>query len=171
MSIIEVFSAAGPLSLLRFGDNYAQCVIGRSGKKAAADKREGDGATPIGRWELRTVLWRPDRCIQPKTELPTQKLALENGWCDDPNDPRYNQPVTLPYPASAEKLWRDDGVYDLIVTLGHNDDPVVAGMGSAIFLHIAKSDWAPTEGCVAVTKTTLYAILAACSPGTAMSIR
>lgn len=171
MRIIEVFSGAGPLSQLCFGENYAQCVIGRSGKKAAADKREGDGATPIGIWPIRTVFWRPDRCIQPKTSVPTHALSSDAGWCDDPKDPHYNQPVTLPYPASAETLWRDDAVYDIVVTLGHNDDPVVPRMGSAIFMHIARPDWGPTEGCVAVTKTTLYAILAACSPGAAVSIR
>ncbi|HEY5346811.1 MAG TPA: hypothetical protein VIJ72_01360, partial [Rhizomicrobium sp.] len=81
------------------------------------------------------------------------------GWCDAPGDPSYNRPVRLPYPASAEQLWREDHVYDIIVVLGFNDDPVIAGKGSAIFLHLAKPDYAPTAGCVALALPDMLAAL------------
>jgi L,D-peptidoglycan transpeptidase YkuD (ErfK/YbiS/YcfS/YnhG family) len=98
-------------------------------------------------------------------------MTEEDGWCDDPADPAYNRHVRLPYPASAERLWRDDGIYDIVVVLGHNDDPPVAGLGSAIFLHIARPDYPPTQGCVAVAREDLEALLAAAEPGDAVEIR
>lgn len=130
-------------------DGFAmRCAIGRGGMRC--DKREGDGATPIGRWPLREVLYRPDRMPAPETRLPVRALAPEDGWCDAPSDPRYNQPVLRPYPASHEEMWRQDGLYDVVVVIGYNDDPVEPPLGSAIFLHICRSDYEPTEGCVAV---------------------
>src|SRR6185312_13103750 len=101
-----------------------KAAFGKGGLKPAAQKREGDGASPIGAWPLRRVLWRPDKGRRPRTALPVEPISREDGWCDAPSDPAYNRPVTLPYPASAERLWRDDDVYDLVVVLGHNDDPV-----------------------------------------------
>ena len=148
-----------------------RCALGRSGVVAATVKREGDGATPAGRWPLRRVLYRPDRLRAPITRLHVTPLETCDGWCDAPGDLAYNQPVTLPYAASAERLWRDDPLYDLIVVLGHNDDPVVAGHGSAIFLHVARPDYAPTEGCVALARADLLAVLADAGPGDAVCIR
>ena len=127
-----------------------RCVFGRSGVAEAEDKREGDGKTPLGVWPLRRVLYRADHGGEPATALETRAILPDEGWCDSPDDPSYNQPVRLPYPASAERLWRDDRLYDLVVVLGHNDDPVEPGMGSAIFLHLATADYRPTDGCVAV---------------------
>jgi L,D-peptidoglycan transpeptidase YkuD (ErfK/YbiS/YcfS/YnhG family) len=147
-----------------------RCALGLAGVTAAAAKREGDGKSPAGAWPLRRVLWRPDRRSAPETGLPARALTPEDGWCDDPGDPAYNQQVTLPYPASAERLWRDDAVYDLIVILGHNDDPVVPGAGSAIFLHLARPDYAATQGCVALAAGDLEALLRAARPGDALVI-
>jgi L,D-peptidoglycan transpeptidase YkuD (ErfK/YbiS/YcfS/YnhG family) len=147
-----------------------RCALGPAGVTAAAAKREGDGKSPAGAWPLRRVLWRPDRRPAPDTALPAQPLALQDGWCDDPADPAYNRPVTLPYPASAERLWRDDDVYDLIVILGHNDDPVVPGAGSAVFLHLARPDYAPTQGCVALAARDLEDLLRQAMPGDALVI-
>ena len=148
-----------------------RCALGPAGVTPADAKREGDGASPAGAWPLRRVLYRPDRRPAPETGLPVRALAPDDGWCDAPADPAYNRPVTLPYPASAERLWRDDGVYDLIVTLGHNDDPVVAGAGSAIFLHLARPDYAPTQGCVALAAGDLADLLRLAKPGDALVIR
>jgi L,D-peptidoglycan transpeptidase YkuD (ErfK/YbiS/YcfS/YnhG family) len=148
----------------------ARCALGAGGVVTAAAKREGDRASPIGIWPLRRVLYRPDRAPPPETELPMLPLAPDDGWCDAPHDPAYNRPVKLPYPASAEALWREDHVYDLIVVIGHNDDPVVAGLGSAIFWHLARADWRPTEGCVAVDRETMLAALKAARPGDALEI-
>ena len=106
------------------------------------------------------LYYRPDRLPAPQTGLHTVALTPEDGWCDAPGDPRYNRLVTLPYPASAETLWRHDHVYDLIVPLGYNDAPIVAGHGSAIFLHLARPDYAATQGCVALAAEDLLAFLA-----------
>ena len=98
-------------------------------------------------------------------------MTPEDGWCDDPQDPAYNRHVRLPYPASAERLWRDDGVYDIVVVLGHNDDPPVPGLGSAIFLHLCRPGFPPTEGCIAIERPELEDLLATARPGDAVEIR
>ncbi len=136
-----------------------RCALGKGGCKPALEKREGDGATPLGRWPLRLVFIRQDRVAPPRCALPLVPLDSGMGWCDDPADPAYNRPIRLPFAASHEKLWREDHVYDLIVVLGHNDDPPVPGMGSAIFLHVAREGYAPTEGCVALKREDLVALL------------
>jgi L,D-peptidoglycan transpeptidase YkuD (ErfK/YbiS/YcfS/YnhG family) len=150
-----------------------RCALGRSGVTPAADKREGDGASPAGTWPIRRLLYRPDRCpggVPPLTAIPSQPIGRNDGWCDDPADPHYNQPVALPYPASAERMWLEDHVYDLVVVLGHNDDPVRPGMGSAIFLHLAREDYSPTQGCVALARPDLERVLATARPGDAVKI-
>ena len=149
----------------------ARCALGKAGVIAAADKREGDNRSPLGLWPIRRVLYRPDVYPNgPTTSLPAQAIAPDDGWCDAPGDPAYNQPVKLPYPASAERLWRDDAVYDLVVILGHNDDPPVAGLGSAIFLHLAREGYLGTEGCVALAREDVEALLAVAKLGDAVEI-
>lgn len=155
---------------LRFGGLKFRCALGKGGCKPEADKREGDGATPLGRYPLRQVLYRPDRLAMPATRLPCRALDPSDGWCDDPADPAYNRPVKLPYGASHEKLWREDHVYDVIVVLGHNDDPPIPGLGSAIFMHLARPDYTGTEGCVALALPDLQALLAAVPAHGAMQI-
>ena len=155
-----IVSASGEA---RWGELRFRCALGRGG--LARDKREGDGATPIGAWPMRRLLYRADRLGRPATRLPFLKLGPEDGWCDDPADPAYNRPVRLPYPGRHERLWREDALYDLIVVLGHNDDQVVRGHGSAIFLHVARPDYAPTEGCVALAAADLLRVLAEAAPG------
>jgi len=161
---IEVFANG----FLVWGDRRIRCALGRSG--VTLDKREGDGATPAGRFPVRTVLYRPDRLACPATSLPVCALEATDGWCDDPADPAYNRPVRRPFAAPHERLWRNDGLYDLIGVLGHNDDPPVAGRGSAIFLHVATPDYAPTEGCVALALGDLLAILATWKPDAMLRI-
>ena len=147
-----------------------RCALGPGGVVAAAAKREGDGATPAGRWPWRRVLYRPDRAAPPTTGLPLQPLLPDDGWCDAPGDPAYNRPVKLPYPASAEIMWRDDALYDLVVVLGYNDDPPLAGHGSAIFLHCARTDFAPTQGCVALARDDLETALAIADEGALLEV-
>ena len=144
------------------GGRRYRCSLGRGG--IVADKREGDGGTPAGAFPLRRVLFRPDRLAAVATGLPAAPIAPADGWCEAPGDPRYNRPVRLPYPASAEAMWRD-GLYDVVVVLGHNDEPVVAGAGSAVFLHVARPDGGPTAGCVALALGDLLEVLAAAAPG------
>jgi L,D-peptidoglycan transpeptidase YkuD (ErfK/YbiS/YcfS/YnhG family) len=140
-----------------------RCAVGRSGFSVA--KQEGDGATPIGAWPMRQLLWREDRLPRPATDLPVRAIAREDGWCDDPGDPAYNQPVRLPFAARHERLWRRDRVYDLIVPLGYNDDPIAPRRGSAIFLHVARQSYEPTEGCVALSRADLLNVLSGARPG------
>ena len=136
------------------------CRIGRSGAIAAGDKREGDGYTPRGTWRLREALLRPDCAVPaPGTALPWRWLDPADGWSDDPADPAYNKPVRHPHAFSAERLWRDDGQYDIIVPLGYNDAPPVAGRGSAIFLHCTADGHPATAGCVAIAREALVALL------------
>ena len=146
------------------------CALGRGGVVEADAKREGDGATPLGAWPLRRVLWRADRLPRPHTALPVTPIGPDDGWSDDPTDPAYNRPVTHPHPHSAERLWREDELYDVVVVLGHNDDPPVAGRGSAIFLHCAKPGYPPTEGCVALARDDLLALLARAAPGDGLTV-
>jgi L,D-peptidoglycan transpeptidase YkuD (ErfK/YbiS/YcfS/YnhG family) len=147
--------ASGSLTV---GNETFRAALGRGGVRA--DKHEGDGGTPVGVLPLRKVLYRPDRGAAPHCAVPVQALAPDDGWCDDPTSPDYNRPVRLPIAASAEVLWRDDEVYDIIGVLGWNDSPVVPGRGSAIFLHVARPDYAPTEGCVALAPDHLRRVLA-----------
>ena len=147
-----------------------RCAFGRSGVAPAKDKCEGDGRTPLGDWPLRRVLYRADHGGVPQTALETRAIMPDEGWCDAPDDPCYNRPVRLPYPASAEKLWRDDRLYDLVVVLGHNDDPVQPGVGSAIFLHLVSPDYRPTEGCVAIRRADMESLLRSARPGDVLRI-
>jgi L,D-peptidoglycan transpeptidase YkuD (ErfK/YbiS/YcfS/YnhG family) len=146
------------------------CAIGRSGMIAAIDKREGDGASPIGVWPIRRFVYRADRLALPQTLLPISATHVNDGWCDGADDPLYNQPVTRPYPASTEQMWREDHVYDLVGILGHNDDPPIAGMGSAIFLHLARPGFTPTEGCIALSLDDMLEVMRLAGPGSAIEI-
>ncbi len=141
------------------GGHHVRCALGRSGVKPAADKREGDGFSPAGVWPIRRVLYRADRGPAPRTLFDLQPISRHDGWCDDPKDKAYNTAVYLPYPASAETMWREDGHYDVVVVLGHNDDPVVKSAGSAIFMHVAAPEGTPTAGCIALSREDLVALL------------
>ena len=146
----------------------AAAAVGRAGVKA--DKHEGDGATPAGTYSLIAILYRPDRVAPPLSRLPVKPLAPTDGWVDDPRDANYNRPVSLPYPASAEQMWREDDLYDALVVIGYNMEPVVSGAGSAIFLHIATPDFGPTAGCIAVKKKILLGLLPLLGPGSKIAI-
>jgi L,D-peptidoglycan transpeptidase YkuD (ErfK/YbiS/YcfS/YnhG family) len=152
--LILTVDAAGWLALA--GSRW-RCALGKGGIVAA--KREGDGGTPVGRFPLRGLLFRPDRLTPPPCALPTRALTPADGWCDDPGHADYNRAVRLPHPARCEQLWRQDGVYDLILPLGYNDDPPVPFLGSAIFLHVAREDYRPTEGCIALARQDLLTLL------------
>ena len=148
-----------------YGDRTYRCAIGRGG--VVRDKKEGDGASPAGRYELIRTLYRADRMEPPKTDLPLIPIAETDGWCDEPADAAYNTQVTLPHPASSEKLARDDRLYDIIAVTDHNKNPVIPGAGSAIFIHVAGgADYLPTEGCIAFAEADLREILGQWAPGT-----
>lgn len=165
MNIIRVDARAGRL---RFGQIEMPCTIGRGGLCAAEDKREGDGCTPAGRWPLHGVLLRQERADPTGVRLPWRWVREGDGWSDDPADPAYNRPVHLPRCFSAEDLLREDGAYDVIVVLGHNDSPPTPGQGSAIFFHL--SEGRPTAGCVAVEREGMLRLLPLLIPGDIMEI-
>jgi L,D-peptidoglycan transpeptidase YkuD (ErfK/YbiS/YcfS/YnhG family) len=133
--------------------------LGRGGVRR--DKQEGDGATPTGLLPLRRVFYRADRNPPPECVVPVEPIAPADGWCNDPLEADYNRMVRLPHHGSYEELWRQDAVYDLIGVLGWNDAPIVRGRGSAIFLHVARPDYAPTEGCIALALGDLRRLLGA----------
>jgi L,D-peptidoglycan transpeptidase YkuD (ErfK/YbiS/YcfS/YnhG family) len=147
-----------PDGTARWGGLRMRCALGRSG--VTREKREGDGATPVGRWLMRELLFRPDRVLRPRTGLAARPDARHDRRCDAREDARYNRPVRHPHGASAEHLWRADRLYDLVVPLGYNDAPPIAGRGSAIFLHVAGRLYAPTAGCVALARSDLLAVVA-----------
>lgn len=151
------------------GGRVLPCALGASGVSAL--KREGDRATPIGAWCLREVYFRADRVRRPLTGLPVRALRLDDGWCDAASDRNYNRRVPLPYPASAEHLWREDRIYDLIAVLGYNDRPRRRGRGSAIFMHIARSGFPPTDGCVAFAEADFRYLLAMADRETSVVVR
>jgi L,D-peptidoglycan transpeptidase YkuD (ErfK/YbiS/YcfS/YnhG family) len=163
---VDLTYAAGRLA---WPGGEAPAVCGRGGVRA--DKREGDGASPAGTFPLLHAYYRPDRVVRPSTGLPLFALRPEDGWVDDPADPQYNLPVTLPYAASHEEMWREDGLYDLVVVIGYNTDPPVPGLGSAIFLHASAPDFRPTDGCIAVARDILAGLLSLLGPGSTIAIR
>ncbi len=146
-----------------------RCAVGRGG--IGAKRGEGDGVTPTGRFALRRVFFRPDRIGPPETGLSVRPLDVDDGWCDDADDPAYNRLVRRPFAASHEIMWRDDRLYDLVVEVGYNDAPPIPGLGSAIFIHLARTDFSTTEGCVALAVGDLLEILRQCNNETQLHVR
>ncbi len=155
--VVRTLSQAARQGVLQVGGRVVRCAVGRRG--LAAIKREGDGKTPMGRWSIDGVLYRGDRALPPATRLPVRRIGPNDGWCDAVEDRNYNRPVTHPYPLSAEHLWRADALYDIVVVLGYNIRPRVKCRGSAIFMHLARPDWTPTAGCIALRRRDLVDIL------------
>jgi L,D-peptidoglycan transpeptidase YkuD (ErfK/YbiS/YcfS/YnhG family) len=144
-------------------------VLGRSSIRA--NKFEGDGATPYGRFRLRRLWWRADRHPRPRTALPAQRITPDLAWCEDTSDRRYNRPFRRSANEPGDRLWRQDHLYDFIVELDHNTRPRVAGRGSAVFVHVARPNRGPTAGCVALGSRDLQRLLAGLSPRTRIDVR
>lgn len=168
--VIEVRSlnAAATSGLLRFAGLTFRCGLGRSGCRYM--KREGDGATPLGTWALRQVFYRPDRLLRPPTRLTLRPLRPDDGWCDSLFDRNYNRSIRLPYAGRTEGMWREDNLYDLVVVVGYNDMPRVQGLGSAIFMHLARPGYAPSEGCVTLQKDHLLRLLSVVPANVALRV-
>jgi len=166
LRVVDLSYSAGRLA---WPGGAAPAACGRGGVRS--DKREGDGASPEGTFPLLPGFYRADRIALPPTDLPMTALRPEDAWVDDPADRRYNRLVSLPYPAHHEEMWRADGLYDLVVPIGYNSDPPLPGRGSAIFLHVARPDFAATEGCIAVSRDILAGLLGLIGPGSTISIR
>jgi L,D-peptidoglycan transpeptidase YkuD (ErfK/YbiS/YcfS/YnhG family) len=153
---------------LSTGPHVFKVAIGRSGIKA--DKREGDGATPAGRYRLVRLWWRSDRIPRQRTTLPVRRITAADGWCEDPSDRRYNRPVRMLPGQPGDRLQRGDALYDLIIEIDHNQRPRVSGRGSAVFIHVARENMAPTAGCVSMPAGTLRRLLGRLGPRTTITI-
>jgi L,D-peptidoglycan transpeptidase YkuD (ErfK/YbiS/YcfS/YnhG family) len=168
--LVRIGAAAGDSRrgwLIARGDAIP-VALGRGG--ILANKREGDGGTPRGIFRPRRLWWRADRHPRPRTFLTVRAIGPEHAWCEDPNDRHYNQPVRLGHDRGGDRLKRDDHLYDFIVEIDHNTAPRIAGRGSAVFLHLARANFAPTAGCVAMTKSAMLRLLENLGPETRIVI-
>src|SRR5260370_1352135 len=145
-------------------------TIGDICRGRGEDRVEGEAATPAGTFPLRHIYFRNDRLVLPKVGLPARPINRHDGWCDDPRSAAYNRLVRIPNDWSHEKMWREDGLYDLVVVVGYNDDPPEGEWGSAIFLHVARDDYAPTRGCVAFARDDLLEIATLIGPQTRLNV-
>jgi L,D-peptidoglycan transpeptidase YkuD (ErfK/YbiS/YcfS/YnhG family) len=170
LSAIRIHAAAGDprRGWLVAGGQTVPVALGRGGIRA--NKREGDGGTPKGIFRPRQVWWRADRHPRPRTFLPIRAIRPDDAWCEDPGSRHYNQPIQLDPGRDGDRLTRDDALYDFIVEIDHNASPRIAGRGSAVFLHLARQNFAPTAGCVAMTKSAMLHLLARLGPETQIVI-
>ena len=143
--------------LLIVAGRAIRVALGRGGIRPG--KREGDGATPPGRFRPLRLWWRADRLPHPRSALPARRIGPDDAWCEDPTDRRYNRPFRRSANEPGDRLWRDDGLYDLIVEIDHNTRPRIAFRGSAVFVHVARPGLAPTAGCVALRRADLRWLL------------
>ncbi|KIZ39628.1 MULTISPECIES: L,D-transpeptidase family protein [Rhodopseudomonas] len=143
-------------------------ALGRGG--ILANKREGDGGTPRGSFHPLRLWWRADRAPRPRTQLPIRAIGADDAWCEDPASRHYNQPVRRGPGEGGDRLRRDDHLYDYIIEIDHNAAPRIAGRGSAVFLHLARDNFGPTAGCVAMTKPAMLRLLARIGPRTRIEI-
>jgi L,D-peptidoglycan transpeptidase YkuD (ErfK/YbiS/YcfS/YnhG family) len=169
-SLIRLRARPGSRSrgLLLAGGLAIPVVLGRSGIRA--NKREGDRATPRGRFRLRRLWYRADRRGRPLTLLPVRRIDRAIAWCEDPADRRYNRPFRRLPDEAGDRLWREDHLYDWLIEIDHNTRPRVAGRGSAVFLHLARPDRSPTAGCVAFESAALRRLLARLGPNSRIEI-
>ena len=159
VGIVYVAALAGNRAQGRLsaGSVIVKCALGPAG--TVARKKEGDGATPAGRFRLVSLLYRADRLTRPTALLSVRQVRCQDVWCDDAGDRRYNRPSQRPFGAGHENLWRADGVYNTLIILGYNLKPRIRGRGSAIFFHLARPDYAPTAGCVAISPQDMRKLL------------
>ncbi len=170
LSAIRVNAAAGNprRGWLIAGSQALPVALGRGGIRA--NKREGDGGTPRGIFRPRQLWWRADRHPRPRTLLPIRAIGGDDAWCEDPASRHYNQPIRRGREHQGDRLKRDDHLYDFIIEIDHNTSPRIAGRGSAVFLHLARPDFSPTAGCVAMTKPAMLRLLRRLGPDTKIAI-
>lgn len=171
IAAVTVRAAAGNRrrGWLKLGSLVIPIALGRGG--ILANKREGDGGTPRGTFRPRQLWWRADRHARPRTLLPVRRITPADGWCEDPADRHYNQAIRLAPDQPGDRLRRDDHLYDFIVEIDHNTRPRIAGRGSAVFLHLARPQFGPTAGCVAMTRSAMLRLLQRLGPRTKIVIQ
>lgn len=160
LGLVHVRSRPGRRSQgwLSAGGKMLPVALGWGGIRAL--KREGDGGTPVGTFRPIRLWWRADRLQRPRTFLPMRRIAPDDAWCEDPADRRYNRPFKRSANEPGDRLRRQDSLYDLIIEIDHNTRPRVAGLGSAVFVHVARDAFGPTAGCVALRRDDMRRLLA-----------
>ena len=139
------------------GDYKVKCAIGKRGIRTK--KKEGDLITPRGRFKIKYILYRNDRISNFKSKIRKSIIRKNMGWCDDSKSKQYNKLIKFPFHYSAEKLYRSDNIYDIILVLNYNSNPIRKNKGSAIIIHVAKKNYKDTAGCIAVSKQNLKNII------------
>ena len=139
---------------LYFSKYRLRCAIGKRG--ITYNKKEGDQKTPRGTYKLETVFYRKDRVKSLKTLLKKTIVKRNMGWCDSSKSKFYNKLIKFPFSDSAEKMWLKEKIYDIIIIINYNSNPIIKNKGSAIFLHIAKKNYSPTKGCIAICKKDMF---------------
>jgi L,D-peptidoglycan transpeptidase YkuD (ErfK/YbiS/YcfS/YnhG family) len=161
-------SLAPSRGYLQSGQSFFPCVIGAAGVSRA--KREGDRATPHGRFEILGGYFRADRGVRPRWLRPLMPMRDSDGWCDDPTSYLYNRPVQLPQARSCETLTMAVRSYDIVLVLDYNLSPRCLGRGSAIFFHLSTPDWTPTAGCIAIAPSDMRKLLPRLRAGASIEV-
>ena len=142
---------------LTYNNDKVKCAVGKRG--IGHKRKEKDFITPVGEFKIKYILYRKDRIKKLKTKLKKILIKKNMGWCDDPKSKKYNQRGDLPWSINYEKLFRKENIYDLILVLNYNMNPIKKNKGSAIFIHVARKDFKKTEGCIALKKNALLKII------------
>ena len=153
---------------LKYKNHKFKCALGKAG--IGNKKIEGDNITPKGTFKIVKIYYRKDRIKKINSKFNLIKIIKKMGWCDDPNNKNYNQLIKIPSKYSYERLFRKENIYDLIIVLNYNMNPVIKNKGSAIFIHIAKKRFQPTEGCIAISKKNLLYLIRNISKNTKIKI-
>jgi L,D-peptidoglycan transpeptidase YkuD (ErfK/YbiS/YcfS/YnhG family) len=153
---------------LKYKNLKFRCALGKAGIKKK--KREGDNVTPKGIFKINKIYYRPDKIKNIKTLIKKIKIKKNMGWCDDSSSSFYNQQIELPSKFSHERLYRNDNLYDLILILNYNTNPIMKNKGSAIFIHIAKKYYRKTKGCIALKKKNLIELASKIKKNTKIKI-
>ena len=145
-----------------------KCSVGKSG--ITNSKNEGDLATPKGIFKLGLLYYRKDRIKFLICKIKKKIIKKNMGWCNDSRSYKYNKEVNFPFKYRAEKLYRDDKIYDILINIKYNQSPILKKRGSAIFLHLSNKKYKPTAGCIAVLKRDFLKILPLINKSTKIQI-
>ena len=152
---------------LTYNKLKVKCAIGKKG--IGYKRKEGDLITPLGEFNIKYILYRKDR-VKISTKLKKKVIKKNMGWCDDPKSNHYNKLVKLPFDYKHEKLYKNENIYDIILVLNYNMNPIKKNQGSAIFIHVAKNNFKRTKGCVAIKKISLIKLIKKINPYTKVKI-
>jgi L,D-peptidoglycan transpeptidase YkuD (ErfK/YbiS/YcfS/YnhG family) len=142
---------------LKYKDLKFKCALGKAG--VGKKRVEGDNITPKGTYKIIQIYCRKDRIKKISSKFKLIKINKNMGWCNDSRSKKYNQLIKLPSKYTFERLFRKDNLYDLIIVLNYNINPIIKNKGSAIFIHIAKKKYKKTAGCIGLKKSDLLKLI------------